>query len=105
MATVAGIAPDLPRQIISTLVQQIGERLVRLSTRALAPTHFVIYLHPEDLLALSGLTRAITEDAWRSVDAEIARLSRQGATPLRRALHRLARPWAPAPLPIENATA
>jgi hypothetical protein len=98
------MAPDLPQQIISTLVQQLGERVVRLSTRALAPTHFVIYLHPDDHLALSGLTRAITDDAWRSVDAEIERLSKQGATPLRRTIYRLARPWAPPPLPIERAT-
>ena len=103
MATVAELAPDLPHQIITTLVNQLGERLVRLSTRALAPTHFVIYLHPEDHLALAGVSRAIADDAWRAVDAEIERLSRRGATPLRRTLHRLARPWAPPPVPVERA--
>ena len=104
MATVAELAPDLPHQIITTLVGQLGERLVRLSTRALAPTHFVIYLHPDDHLALAGVSRAIADDAWRAVDAEIERLSRRGATPLRRTLHRLARPWAPPPMPVERAT-
>jgi len=103
MAMVAELAPDLPHQIITTLVAQLGERLVRLSTRALAPTHFVIYLHPDDHLALAGVSRAIAEDAWRAVDVEIERLSRRGATPLRRTLHRLARPWAPPPVPVERA--
>jgi hypothetical protein len=37
-------------------------------------------------------------------DAEIERLSKRGATPLRRTIHRLARPWAPAPMPVERAT-
>jgi len=104
MATVAELAPDLPHQIITTLVSQLGERLVRLSTRALAPTHFVIYLHPDDHLALSGVSRAIADDAWRAIDSEIERLSKRGATPLRRTIHRLARPWAPAPMPVERAT-
>jgi len=105
MASVPELAPDLPHQIINTLVNQLEQRLVRLSTRALAPTHFVIYLHPDDHLALAGVSRAIADDTWRAVDAEIERLSRRGATSLRRTLHRLARPWAPAPMPVERATA
>jgi len=104
MATVAELAPDLPHHIITTLVAQLGERLLRLSTRALVPTHFVVYLHPDDHLALAGVSRAIADDAWRAIDAEIERLSKQGATPLRRTLHRLAKPWAPPPMPVERAT-
>jgi hypothetical protein len=104
MAPVAELDPDLPRQIILTLVQQLRARIVPLTTRALAPTHFVVYLHPDDHLQLDGIASAIVADASREMDAEIARASKWSGPRWRRALYRAARPWAGAPLPIEGAS-
>lgn len=100
---VTELDPDLPRQIIVTMVQQLRTRIVRLTSRALAPSHFVVYLHPDDHSQLGGITAAITDDASREMDREIARLSHWSSPPWRRILHRLIHPWDPAPLPVESA--
>jgi hypothetical protein len=104
MGPVAELDPDLPRQIIATMVHQLRTRIVRLTTRALAPSHFVVYLHPDDHSQLAGISRAIADDASREMDAEIARASKWSAPAWRRILHRAARPWAPPPLPVEGAS-
>ena len=104
MDPVAELDPDLPRQIIVTMVHQLRARIVRLTTKALAPSHFVVYLHPEDHLQLAGITRTIADEAGREMDAEIARVSRWSAPPWRRLAYRIAKPWRPAPLPIEGAS-
>ncbi len=103
MDPVAELDPNLPRQIIVTLVRQLRARMVRLTTKALAPSHFVVYLHPEDHGQLAGITRAIADDASREMDAEIARAARWSTPGWRRIAHRVVRPWAPPPLPIEGA--
>lgn len=102
MEPVIELDPDLPRQIIVTMVQQLRMRIVRLTSKALAPSHFVVYLHPEDHVQLAGIASAIADDAAREMDAEIVRASRWSAPPWRRILHRLLRPWDPAPLPVEG---
>ena len=104
MSPVTELDPDLPRQIIVTLVQQLRTRIVRLTSKALAPSHFVVYLHPEDHAQLAGITAAIADDASREMDAEIARASRWSSPPWRRILHRILHPWEPAPLPVEGAS-
>ena len=104
MDPVAELDPNLPRQIIVTMVHQLRARTVRLTTKALAPSHFVVYLHPEDHGQLAGISRAIADDASREMDAEIARATRWSTPGWRRIVHRVARPWAPAPLPIEGAS-
>src|SRR5687768_240146 len=104
MGPVAELDPDLPRQIIVTMVHQLRTRIVRLTTRALAPSHFLVYLHPEDHVQLAGITAAIVDDASREMDAEIARASKWSAPTWRRLVHRVPRPWAPAPLPVEGAS-
>lgn len=102
MDPVTQLDPELPRQIIVTLVQQLRARIVRLTSRALAPSHFVVYLHPEDHVQLAGITAAIADDASREMDAEIARASRWSSPAWRRILYRVMRPWDPAPLPVEG---
>src|SRR5688572_29990574 len=104
MDPVAELDPNLPRQIIVTMVQQLRTRIVRLTSKALAPTHFVVYLHPDDHSQLAGITRAIADDASREMDAEIARATRWSTPGWRRLLARAARPWEPPPLPIEGAS-
>jgi hypothetical protein len=104
MDPVTELDPDLPRQIIVTMVQQLRVRTVRLTSKALAPSHFVVYLHPEDHVQLGGIAAAIAEDAAREMDAAIARASRWSSPPWRRLLHRILRPWDPAPLPVESAS-
>src|SRR5687768_12356036 len=56
-APLANFHPGLPRQIILTLVRQLRDNIVPLTSKALAPTHFVVYLHPEDHLELAGITQ------------------------------------------------
>jgi hypothetical protein len=104
MDPVAELDPNLPRQIIVTMVQQLRTRIVRLTSKALAPTHIVVYLHPDDHSQLAGITRAIADDASREMDAEIARATRWSTPGWRRLLARAARPWEPPPLPIEGAS-
>ena len=75
-----------------------------LTSKALAPTHFVVYLHPEDHLELAGIGPTIVEEASREMNAEIARLSRW-STGWWRFAYRLLNPWADAPpLPIEGSS-
>jgi hypothetical protein len=96
---------ELPRLIITTILQQLRAQIVPLTTRALAPTHFVVYLHPEDHMQLAGITPAIVADVSRQMDVEIARASKWSAAWWRRAVYRAARPWGPPPLPVEPASA
>jgi hypothetical protein len=104
MTAVVDVDPGLPRQIIFTLVDQLRTHIVPLTSKALAPTHFVVYLHPDDHLQLAGISAAITDEASRAMDAEIARMSRWSRPLWRRLLYRVLRPWAVAPpLPIDGA--
>ena len=103
-STLANFDPGLPRQIIFVLVQQLRDNLVPLASKALAPSHFVVYLHPDDHLTLSGIGPVIVEEASRALDTEVALLSRW-STRWWRILYRVLNPWAPAPpLPIEATT-
>jgi hypothetical protein len=104
MDPVAELDPNLPRQIIATMVHQLRARIVRLTTKALAPSHFVVYLHPDDHNQLAGISRAIADDAAREMDAEIARATRWSTPGWRRVAYRIARPWGPPPLPVEGAS-
>jgi hypothetical protein len=103
--TLDALDPALPRQIILTLVRQLRDNIVPLTSRALAPTHFVVYLHPEDHLQLAGIGPLIVEEASREMNAEISRLSRWSGR-WWRLLYRVLNPWADAPpLPIDGAVA
>lgn len=103
MNTLANFDPGLPRQIILTLVRQLRDNVVPLTSKALAPAHFVVYLHPEDHVALSGIGPVIVDEASREMKAEIARLSRWSGRWWSLA-YRLLHPWSPAPpLPIDGA--
>jgi hypothetical protein len=104
MDPVAELDPDLPRQIIATMVHQLRTRIVRLTTKALAPSHFVVYLHPDDHGQLAGISRAIADDAEREMDAEIVRVSKWCEPAWRRLVYRAAHPWHPAPLRVEGAS-
>ncbi len=100
-STLANFDPGLPRQIIFLLVQQLRDNVVPLASKALAPSHFVVYLHPDDHLTLSGIGPVIVEEASRALHAEVTRLSRWSSG-WWRILYRILNPWAPAPpLPIE----
>jgi hypothetical protein len=101
MAQVAALDPELPRQIIFTLVRELRANIVPLTSKSLAPTHFVVYLNPEDHLKLAGVGAIIIEEASREMNAELARLSQWSGRGWR-LVHRLLKPWAPAPpLPID----
>lgn len=103
MTTVVDIDPGLPRRVILHLVDRLRSNIVPLTSKALAPTHFVVYLHPDDHLQLAGIGGSIVEEASRAMDAEIARLTRWSRPAWRRMLYRLGRPWAPGPpLPIDG---
>jgi hypothetical protein len=99
--SLASLDPGLPRQIILTLVHQLRQNIVPLTSKALAPTHFVVYLHPEDHLELSGIAPVIVEEASREMNAEVVRRSRW-SRPWWRLAYRVLNPWTTIPpLPIE----
>jgi hypothetical protein len=101
MAQVADFDPELPRQIIFTLVRELRANVVPLTSKSLAPTHFVVYLNPDDHLRLAGVGTIIIDEATREMNAEIARLSQWSGRGWR-LLHRILKPWAAAPpLPID----
>jgi hypothetical protein len=101
MTQVAELDPELPRQIIFTLVRELRANIVPLTSKSLAPTHFVVYLNPDDHLKLAGVGAIIIDEASREMNAEIARLSQWSGRGWR-VLHRLLKPWAAAPpLPID----
>ena len=101
-ARLANFDPRLPRQIILTLVEQLRGNIVPLTSKALAPGHFVVYLHVDDHAELAGIGPVIVEEATREMSAEVARLSRWSRGWWRLA-YRILNPWAPAPpLPIEH---
>ena len=102
MAQVAELDPELPRQIIFTLVRELRANIVPLTSKSLAPTHFVVYMNPDDHIKLAGVGAIIVEEASREMNAELARLSQWSGRGWR-LLHRLLKPWAAAPpLPIDG---
>jgi hypothetical protein len=101
VSTVSGLDASLPRQVIVTLVRQLRSNVVPLASKAVVPTHFVVYLHPDDHSQLAGIGPVIVEQAARAMDEEIARLSRWSGGGWR-LFHRLLNPWASTPpLPID----
>jgi hypothetical protein len=68
--------PATAREIILEIVRNMREGLEPLQYSTLPPSIYHVYLHPEDLERLRGITPRIVEEARRALDSEIATLNR-----------------------------
>jgi pSer/pThr/pTyr-binding forkhead associated (FHA) protein len=61
------------KEVILEIVRAMRSNLEPLLFTTVAPSRFYVYLHPADHQRLEGIIPAITEQARRALDAEVAR--------------------------------
>ena len=76
--SVAHNPPRLPaRDIVQAVVQNMRENLEELPYSRLAPSRYVVYLHPTEFARLEGIASILEEQTCRALSAELVRLGRR----------------------------
>jgi FHA domain-containing protein len=71
-------SPRLPaRDIVQAIVRNMRENLEELPYSRLAPSHYVVYLHPNEFARLEGIASILEEQSRRALSDELERLSRR----------------------------
>src|SRR3954451_17849737 len=74
----ATATPATAREIILEIVRNMREGLEPLHYTTLPPAIFHVYLHPDDMERLRGITPRMIDEARRALDAEVDALNRAG---------------------------
>jgi hypothetical protein len=86
--SIAGAAPRLPaRDIVQAVVRNMRENLEELPYSRLAPSRYVVYLHPHEFARLEGIVAILQQQAARALSDELERLGRRSL--LRRSADRV----------------
>jgi hypothetical protein len=73
--SIAGLAPRLPaRDIVEAVVRNMRENLEELPYSRLAPSHYVVYLHPNEFARLESIVSILEEQTLRALSDELAKL-------------------------------
>jgi hypothetical protein len=89
-ASIAGPSPRLPaRDIVDAVVRNMRENLEELPYSRLAPSCFIVYLHPNEFARLEGIVPILKEQTFRALSDELDRLGQRSL--LRRSADRLTR--------------
>ena len=73
----AGGARRLPaRDIVDAVVRNMRENLEELPYSRLAPSHYVVYLHPNEFARLEGIASILEDQTRRALSDELEKLSR-----------------------------
>ena len=73
-----GDAPRLPaRDIVQAIVRNMRENLEELPYSRLAPSRYVVYLHPTEFARLESIVSILEEQTCRALSDELARLGRR----------------------------
>jgi hypothetical protein len=71
-------APRLPaRDIVQAIVRNMRENLEELPYSRLAPSRYVVYLHPMEFARLESIVSILEEQTCRALSDELARLGRR----------------------------
>lgn len=82
--------PRLPaRDIVDAVVRNMRENLEELPYSRLAPSSYVVYLHPNEFARLEGIVSILQDQTCRALSDEIGKLSRRSVW--RRSADRVAR--------------
>src|SRR5262245_63955135 len=74
----ADAPPRLPaRDIVDAVVRNMRENLEELPYSRLAPSHYVVYLHPNEFARLEGIVSILEEQTCRALSDELERLERR----------------------------
>jgi hypothetical protein len=84
------------RDLIEAVVENMRQNLEPLKYTTLAPSSFVVYLHPDEFLRFEGIIPVLREQTVRALDEELEKLN---ATPVARRM--LGRVLGSAP-PVQN---
>ena len=77
------------RDIIDAVVDNMRQNLEQLKYSTLAPSRYVVYLHPNEYSRLDGIIPILQEQTTRALAEELARLNRRAAgAPVGRAVAR-----------------
>jgi hypothetical protein len=69
-------APRLPaRDIVDAVVRNMRENLEELPYSRLAPSSYIVYLHPNEFARLEGIVSILQEQTFRALSDEIDKLS------------------------------
>ena len=76
--SIADAAPRLPaRDIVQAVVRNMRENLEELPYSRLAPSRYVVYLHPHEFARLEGIVSILEEQTSRALSDELERLGRR----------------------------
>lgn len=89
------------RDLIDAIVHSMEDNLERLKYSTLAPSRYLVYLHPAEFARLEGIVPLLRNEAARALDEALERLNRPPV--LQRYRDRLA--GRSAPPPVQNAAA
>jgi len=71
-------APRLPaRDIVHAIVRNMRENLEELPYSRLAPSRYVVYLHPNEFARLEGIASILEEQTCRALSDELEKLGRR----------------------------
>jgi pSer/pThr/pTyr-binding forkhead associated (FHA) protein len=79
------------RDLIVAVLENMRRNLEPLRYSTLAPSRYVVYLHPIEYARLEGIVPLLQEQTIRALDEEIARINRR--SPVRRSVARLFGEW------------
>jgi hypothetical protein len=65
------------RDIVEAVVRNMRENLEELPYSTLAPSRYVVYLHPTEFARLEGIVRVLEEQTCRALTDELERLGRR----------------------------
>lgn len=83
-------APRLPaRDIVQAIVRNMRENLEELPYSRLAPSRYVVYLHPTEFARLESIVSILEEQTCRALSDELARMARRSLW--RRSAHMVTR--------------
>jgi len=72
------VTPRLPaRDIIHAVVRNMRENLEELPYSRLAPSHYIVYLHPNEFSRLEAVVSILEEQTFRALSDELDRLGRR----------------------------
>jgi hypothetical protein len=95
------VTPDSPRRpardLIDAVLDNMRQNLEPLKYSTLAPSRFVVYLHPSEYSRIEGIVPVLQAQTIRALDEELARLNNPGI------VRRYASRVVGAAVPVENA--
>src|SRR5262245_50789763 len=65
------------RDIVDAVVRNMRENLEELPYSRLAPSHYVVYLHPGEFARLEGIASILEDQTRRALSEELEKLSRR----------------------------